>query len=192
MLVCYPRRREERNHRRTIPLIKRRVGEGPGTLRILNSTNFACLFPMPLEVELFNNYVIPDPLLPLASSCFSFGMLSPTSDILLTIQDNQTPSSTDLVALQDILQSLESGGFVTPPKTTRLPTMTLVPDPACQGLSSPLDHSQSIDWTALLNEDPSEPNNDSLCSQSQVNSALPEIDLPMPQFPLLWAVEMTC
>lgn len=54
-----------------------------------------------------------------------------------------------------------------------------------------LDFSQSVNWTVLLNEVLSELTGDPLCPQSYVNSALPEIDLSIPQLPLVWATEAT-
>lgn len=113
-------------------------------------------------------------------------MLEPTFDILLAIQDNQIPSSTDLIALDNLLQSLESGGLVAPPETMQPPTMASVYDPVSQSLPLLPDLSQTIDWTALLNEDPPEPTHDSIFSQSYVISVLPNIDLSVVQLPQVW------
>ena len=55
-----------------------------------------------------------------------------------------------------------------------------------RGLSLPPDLPQSIDWTTLLDEGPSEPASDSLFPQSYVDYALPGIDLSMLQLPQLW------
>ena len=87
--------------------------------------------------------------------------------------------------LEDLLQSLDSTGFVAPPEIMHPSTMTSVPDPLSQGLSLLPDLSQSIDWTALLNENTPEPASDSLFSQSYIDSTLPEIDLSMLQLPPL-------
>ncbi|KAF8545987.1 hypothetical protein OG21DRAFT_1518416 [Imleria badia] len=123
------------------------------------------------EVELFNNYTIPQYL---------------QEAVTPPIQHNQISSSTDLTVLEDLLQSLDSSGFVAPPEIMYPSTMTLVPDPLSQDLSLLPDFSQSIDWTALLNEVASEPASASLFHQSYVNSALPEIDLSILQLPPLW------
>lgn len=108
--------------------------------------------------------------------------------LLLTfdIQDHQISSPTDLIAFEDPLQSLESGGFVAPPEIIHAPTVASVPDLLNHGLSLPLDLSLSIDWIALLNENAPEPASDSLFPQSYIDSTLPEIDLFMLQLPPLW------
>ncbi|KAI9570246.1 C-terminal domain of homeodomain 1-domain-containing protein [Boletus coccyginus] len=147
-------------------------------------TNFDALFALPppvdvtepdhstqWEVELFNNYIIPE---------------DPQKTLTPSIQDNRISSSTDLTTLDDLLQSLESGGFVAPPEIMHPPAMA--PFPVSQGLPSLPDLSQSIDWTALLNEDPFEPNSDPVFCQSYLGSALPEIDLSILQLPQVWTV----
>ncbi|KAF8140605.1 C-terminal domain of homeodomain 1-domain-containing protein [Boletus edulis] len=145
-------------------------------------SNFDALFTLPppvdvsepdhstqWEVELFNNYSMPE---------------DPQETFALPIQDNQI-SSTDLIAFEDILQSLDSGGFYAPPDIACPPTMALVPDPVPQGLLFP-DLSQTIDWTALLNEDPSEePTCGPVFPRSYVDSSLPEIDSIL-QLPQVW------
>ena len=66
------------------------------------------------------------------------------------------------------------------------PTMASAPDPVFQGLPLLPDLSQSIDWTALLNEDPSGSANDPMFPQTYFNSTLPEIDLSILQLPQVW------
>ena len=61
-------------------------------------------------------------LLPLVSPCLPSGVLFPTFDTLLAIQGARA-SSTDLIALEYLLQSLESGGFVASPEIIHPPTM---------------------------------------------------------------------
>ena len=95
-------------------------------------------------------------------------------------------SSTDLTALNDLLQSLESGGFVAPPEIMHPSTMSLAPDPISYGLPLLPDLAQSIDWSALLNEDPTKSTSDSIFPQSYINSDLPEIDLSILQLPQVW------
>lgn len=75
-----------------------------------------------------------------------------------------------------------------PPEITHPPTITPLPDPASQDLSLLSDLSQSIDWTTLLNEDPSALAGGSLWHQPYANSALPEIDLSILQLPLAWTM----
>ncbi|KAF8119220.1 C-terminal domain of homeodomain 1-domain-containing protein [Boletus edulis] len=147
------------------------------------NTNFDALFALPppvdvakpdhsirWEVELFNNYSIPE---------------DPQEAPNPPTQDNQILSATDLTTLEDLLQSLESGGFFAPPDIARPPTMALVPDPVPQGLLFP-DLSQTINWTALLNEDPSEgPTCGPVFPRSYVDSSLPEIDSIL-QLPQVW------
>jgi len=163
-------------------------------------TNFDALFALPppvdvtepdhstqWEVELFNNYIIPeDPRKSLTpcESVASFRRAVINVRNLLAIQDNRVSASTDLIALDDPLQSLESGGFVALPEITHPPTMA--PFPASHGLPPLPDLSQFIDWTALLNEDPSEPTSDPLFCQSYLDSALPELDFSTLQLPQVW------
>ncbi|KAF8560025.1 hypothetical protein OG21DRAFT_1479878 [Imleria badia] len=116
------------------------------------------------EVELFNNYSIPEDL---------------QKALTPPIQDNQSSSSTDLTALEDLLRSLDSGGFVAPPEIMHPPTMVYL-KASCH---YPIFHSSSI---GSLNGYPSEPASDSLFPQSYVDSVLPEIDLSMLQLPQLW------
>jgi hypothetical protein len=66
------------------------------------------------------------------------------------------------------------------------PTMSLVPNPVSHGLPLLPDLSQSIDWTALLNEDPAKFTSDPIFPQSYVDSDLPEIDLSILQLPQAW------
>ena len=61
------------------------------------------------------------------------------------------------------------------------PTIASVYNPVSQSLPLLPDLSQTIDWTALLNEDPPEPTHDPILPRSYVNSALPDIDLSVPQ-----------
>ncbi|KAG8219497.1 putative mating-type protein beta [Butyriboletus roseoflavus] len=148
-------------------------------------TNFDALFALPppvdvvepdlstqWEIELFNNYSIPE---------------NPQKVFTPPIQDNQIlSSSTDLTALDDLLQSLETGGFVAPPEIMQPPTMASFTNPVSQGLPLLPDLSQTIDWTALFNEDPAEPTCDPMFPQSYVNPALPDIDLSALQLPHVW------
>lgn len=165
------------------------------------NTNFDALFALPplvdvaepdhstqWEVNLFNNYSIPEDLqkvLAPRESVSSLRMLLLTFDTSLAIQDNQI-SSTDLTVLEDFLQSLESGGFVASPGLILPPTMTPVPDPVSQDLPLLPDLSHSIDWTALLNEDPSEHTSEPMYPHFYANSALPDIDLSILQLPQVW------
>ena len=64
--------------------------------------------------------------------------------------------------------------------------MSLAPDPISYGLPLLPDLSQSIDWTALLNEDPTKSTSDPIFPQSYINSDLPEIDLSILQLPQVW------
>ena len=161
-------------------------------------TNFDALFAIPppvdvteldlstqWDVELFNNYSNREDLkktLAPRESASSF------RDAVANIrhQDHQISSSMDLIAFEDLLQSIESGGIVAPPELMDGPTVASVPDPLSQGLSPLLDIPQSIDWTALLNENTLEPAIDSLFPQSHIDPTLPEIDLSMLQLPPLW------
>lgn len=164
------------------------------------NTNFDALFALPppvdvaepdystqWEVQLFNNYSIPGDLQNLTprESVSSLWMLLLTFDTLLAMQDNQT-SSTDLTVLEDFLQSLESGGFVASPEIIHPLKTTSVPDPVSQDLPLLPNLSQSIDWTAFLNEDPSEPTSDPTFPQFYFGSALPEINLSILQLPQAW------
>jgi len=140
-----------------------------------------------MEVELFNNYIIPENPQKTLTPCepvSSFRGAVTNVRNLLAIQDNRISSSTDLTALDDLLQSLESGGFVAPPEIMHPPVMA--PFPASQGQPPLPNLPQSIDWTVLLNEDPSEPISDPVFYQSYLGSALPEIDLSILQLPQVW------
>jgi len=144
-------------------------------------TNFDDLFSLPppvdvtepdiltqWEVELFNNYTLPE---------------NSQTTLIPPIQDNPVLPSTDLTTLDDLFQSLESDSFAAPLEMTHPPVVASVPH---RGLSDLPDLSQPIDWTALLNEDPFELGNDPIFPQPFVNSALPGIDLSMMQLPQVW------
>ena len=139
------------------------------------------------EIELFNKYTLPEnpqevPVL--RESLISFGLVV-IFNMLLAIPDYESSSSADLAALDDLLKSLGSDDFVTPPEIMHPPTSALTASSVSQDLPILPDLSQFIDWTALLNES-SQPTCDSIISQPYVDSTLPEIDLSFLQLPQVW------
>lgn len=139
------------------------------------------------EVELFDNYNIPQepqkqPFKSLNSReyfCFALLYSSSRPRSLLATED-QPSTSVDLFALDDFLQSLDSGGSVAPSETMDSAITVSAADTVPQDLSL----SESIDWTALLNAQTYEPALDSIFDPFHTNSLpLPEIDLSILQLP---------
>ncbi|KAF8846028.1 hypothetical protein BDN67DRAFT_1064535 [Paxillus ammoniavirescens] len=145
-------------------------------------------FSAPWEVELFNDYSIPQDLQKRAPK-------SPPRT-----QDSRSSASADLAVLESLLQSIESGKFVAPSETANLTPPSFIaslPDSASYDVGSSSDLSQSIDWTTLLNSPKTfEPAIDAnqivfpqqLCADSQ---PLPEIDLSILQLPLVMPTAMS-
>ncbi|KAG6380870.1 C-terminal domain of homeodomain 1-domain-containing protein [Boletus reticuloceps] len=148
------------------------------------NSNFDALFTLPppvdviepdlsaqWEVELFSDYTIP-PEEPQRRPLKSLN--SPDT--------NQTSTSVDPLALDDILQSLKGGGYVVAPPEFMDPAVIL---PAADSVPQYFSLSpEPIDWTALLSWPTSEPSLDSIFGQSHTDSLpLPEIDFSILQLP---------
>ncbi|KAF9245780.1 hypothetical protein BU15DRAFT_85472 [Melanogaster broomeanus] len=163
--------------------------EGEHSIDEWFNTNFDALFALPppvdaaepdfsapWEVELFSDYSLPqDP-----RKC--------TSKSLSLTQDSQTSASRDLAELESLLQSIQSGEFVTPSETANSSSTSLTAhfsDSTSYHVPLPSDLSHPLDWTELLNSTEAfVPTIDSTFPQFQtVSQSLPEIDLSILQLP---------